>query len=106
MGGRVGEWAGTAKWFQEMKLITCPLNGPRNASEFICGGPVKAAPPPDAPDRDWADYLFLEDNPAGRVREWWCHLPSSYWFIVERDTLTEENLDTYPADRLVGGAAS
>ncbi len=84
-----------------MKIIDCPLNGPRNASEFIYGGPVREAPS-DAGNQAWADYLFLEDNPAGRVREWWCHQPSSYWFIVERDTLTEEILDTYPAEKLFG----
>lgn len=88
-----------------MKLITCPLNGPRNASEFICGGPVTDAPAAGAPDQAWADHLFLEDNLAGHVREWWCHVPSSYWFIVERDTLTEEILDTYPAEKLFGGGA-
>jgi len=83
-----------------MKIITCPLNGPRNASEFVCAGPLKRPPPAADPadpsgDRAWADYLFGEDNRAGVVFEWWCHIPSSYWFIVERDTRTEKIIGTY-----------
>jgi sarcosine oxidase subunit delta len=39
----------------------------------------------------------MDDNPAGRVREWWCHLPTATWFIAERDTVTDEILKTYPA---------
>lgn len=71
-----------------MKLMTCPLNGPRNIAEFVCHGPVKSRPPPDATTADWADYVFIEDNPAGRVVEWWLHVPTAYWFVAERDTLT------------------
>ena len=36
------------------------------------------------------------------VREWWCHLPSSTWFIAERDTVTDEILRTYPASEVYG----
>lgn len=83
-----------------MKLIPCPLNGLRNASEFVCAGPVKQAPPPDAGDQAWADYLFLEDNPRGPVLEWWCHLPTSYWFLLERDTRDDSILGAWaPQDR-------
>ena len=54
-----------------MKIINCPLNGPRNASEFIWGGEVKAMPEPDTADvSTWADYVFLHENEAGVVREW------------------------------------
>lgn len=84
-----------------MKIMHCPLNGPRNISEFICGGEVSDMPDPvKGSDRDWAEYLFIEDNPRGMVREWWLHSPSAYWFIAERDTATEEVLRTYPADEL------
>jgi len=84
-----------------MKIMDCPLNGPRNISEFACRGEVKAMPDPDtASDRDWADYLFMQSNPAGVVHEWWIHLPSSYWFIAERDTVTGEIIKTYPPDEL------
>lgn len=84
-----------------MKLLRCPLNGERNISEFICGGAVRGSPDPSAAsDAEWADHLFLHDNIAGRVREWWFHVPSGYWFIAERDTMTGEILRTYPPDEL------
>ncbi|MCG8691837.1 MAG: sarcosine oxidase subunit delta [Minwuiales bacterium] len=81
-----------------MKIMTCPLNGPRNISEFVYGGEVVAMPDPNsATDAEWADYVFLEENRAGVVREWWCHAPTSFWFIAERDTVLDEILRTYPA---------
>ena len=84
-----------------MKIMNCPLNGPRNISEFVWGGEVKLMPD-DAKtgDRDWADYVFLENNTAGVVREWWCHVPTSYWFIAERNTVTDEIVKTYPASEV------
>ena len=81
-----------------MKLIDCPLNGPRNAQEFICAGEVKPMPDPHAcSDSAWVDYVFLENNTAGVVREWWCHVPTAFWFIAERDTVTDTIIRTYPA---------
>jgi sarcosine oxidase subunit delta len=84
-----------------MKVITCPLNGPRNAQEFICGGEVRFEPRgSQSGAQAWADYVFLQENPCGLVREWWCHVPSGYWFIVERDTASDTFLRSYPADHL------
>ncbi len=84
-----------------MKILHCPLNGPRNISEFVCGGPVKAMPDPrTGSDRDWAEYLFIEDNLPGLVREWWMHVPSAYWFIAERDTRSDTVVKTYPASEV------
>ena len=84
-----------------MKIMTCPLNGPRNISEFAWGGEVKTMPDPlTCSDDEWAEYVFLENNTAGVVREWWCHLPTSYWFIAERNTLTDEIIRTYPSAEL------
>lgn len=81
-----------------MKIMTCPLNGPRNIAEFVYGGEVVAMPDPNgSTDVEWADYVFLEENRAGVVREWWCHAPTSFWFIAERDTVRDEILRTYPA---------
>jgi sarcosine oxidase subunit delta len=84
-----------------MKLMPCPLNGLRNISEFICGGEVVSMPDPiSGSDHDWADYLFIENNIKGHVREWWMHVPTSYWFIAERNTETEEIIKTYPVNEL------
>ncbi len=86
-----------------MKIINCPLNGPRNASEFLWGGEVKEMPDPQSADpAAWADYVFLQENEAGLVREWWCHLPTAFWFIAERDTRTDEILCTYRPSELFG----
>ncbi len=78
-----------------MKIMNCPLNGPRNISEFICGGEVREMPDPStSSDGTWVDYLFVENNTAGVIYEWWCHVPTTYWFIARRDTRTEEILET------------
>ena len=90
-----------------MKFLNCPLNGKRSLSEFQYGGVVKEIPGPDDGDAAWSDYLFLEDNIRGVVREWWCHLPSSYWFIAERNTVTDEVITTFdPAEIFAGERTS
>lgn len=79
-----------------MKLLTCPMNGPRNIDEFQSFGPVRA--PPDAAnatDAQWASGLFRADNRKGVVTEWWRHVPSNYFFLAERDVVTNEVLRTY-----------
>lgn len=84
-----------------MKILNCPLNGPRNISEFVCFGEVfEQADPRKLNDEEWADSVFLSNNVHGVVREWWCHVPSAYWFIAERHTVTDEILKTYPASEV------
>jgi len=79
-----------------MKIMPCPLNGPRNISEFVHGGEVREMPNPlTCSDREWADYVFYSDNQAGVVTEWWLHAASGYWFIAERHTVTDEIIRTY-----------
>ncbi len=81
--------------------MNCPLNGPRNISEFICFGEVTEMPnPKEMSDEEWADFMWLSNNTAGIIREWWCHAATSYWFIAERNTLTDEILKTYPASKI------
>ena len=84
-----------------MKLLTCPLNGPRNITEFTYGGEYH--PMPDhqqASSREWAEHVFFDDNNAGVVVEWWCHSSSSYWFLAERNTISDKILRTFPADEI------
>jgi sarcosine oxidase, subunit delta len=84
-----------------MKILNCPLNGPRNISEFVWGGEVREMPnPDDLADRDWGAWVFLENNTAGVIREWWCHVPTSFWFIAERNTVTDEIIKSYPAGEM------
>jgi sarcosine oxidase, subunit delta len=82
-----------------MKLMTCPLNGPRNISEFVWLGEVKEMPDPDScSDAQWADYVFLENNIAGIVDEWWVHAPSNMFFIARRNTVSDEVIETMTFD--------
>ena len=82
-----------------MKIMTCPLNGPRNISEFVWFGDVRSAPDPaGSSDAEWAAHLFLEDNIAGPVFEWWLHAPTNFWFIAHRDTLSDTILETMTVD--------
>jgi sarcosine oxidase subunit delta len=84
-----------------MKIMPCPLNGPRNISEFVCRGEVVDMPDPNrCSDAEWADYVFMENNQPGVVREWWCHVATAYWFIAERNIVTDEIIRTYPASEV------
>ena len=79
-----------------MKIMTCPLNGPRNISEFIYGGELKQMPAPNrCSTAEWADYVFNSENRLDRVTEWWMHTPSNYWFLAERHTGSDEILRTF-----------
>lgn len=81
-----------------MKTIRCPLNGERPLLEFVCGGEVRDMPDPDTcSDAQWTAYLFNRDSVPRARREWWCHTPSGYWFIAERDTARDEFIATYDA---------
>ena len=84
-----------------MKILNCPLNGPRNISEFTYGGEYHPMPnPSQCSARDWAEHVFFHDNVAGMVTEWWCHTASSYWFLAERNTITDEVLRTFSASEV------
>ncbi len=84
-----------------MKILNCPLNGPRNIAEFVHGGEVREMPDPNTcSDAEWVDHVVMEHNIAGVVREWWCHVATAYWFIAERNTITDEIIRTYPASEV------
>ncbi|GGF80687.1 sarcosine oxidase subunit delta [Mameliella alba] len=73
--------------------LTCPICGDRDRREFYYQGDAAmlARPDPAAPVQDWADWLHLRDNPAGRTRELWYHEAGcTSWLMVERDTVTHE----------------
>ena len=83
-----------------MLLIDCPHCGPRAEIEFSYGGEAHIARPklPETlSDAEWADFVFLRDNPKGLVLERWCHTAGCRrWFNVARDTVTYEILAVYP----------
>ncbi len=88
-----------------MLLIPCPWCGPRDETEFTCGGEAHSKRPadPDAlSDAEWADYLFMRTNPRGWYREQWVHSHGCRrWFNVERHTVTYA---IRSADRMDGPA--
>jgi heterotetrameric sarcosine oxidase delta subunit len=95
-----------------MLLITCPWCGPREEVEFRPGGQAHLAFPadPDAlTDAEWADFLFMRDNPKGVWRERWVHTAGCRrWFNAVRDTVTHEISLTYAGaapDGAPGGGA-
>jgi sarcosine oxidase subunit delta len=87
-----------------MKIIACPQNGPRPASEFAYGGEVRRMPDPElCTDREWSDYVFNRSGSPGLKYEWWCHIASGFWFIVLRDTMRDVVLETHPAEAVRRG---
>ncbi len=86
-----------------MKILHCPMNGPRNINEFVCFGEVDASSHDlGNSDEKWIARLWAHDTIMGRRLEWWCHTASSYWFVAERDTVTDEVIRTFPAKELFG----
>ena len=54
--------------------MTCPVNGPRAISEFAYAGEVRPMPDPAAvSDVQWAEYVFMRNNPKGVWAERWNH---------------------------------
>ena len=89
-----------------MKILVCPLNGPRNINEFTYGGEYHPMPDDQTVDaREWAEYVFFHDNKAGDVIEWWCHTATSYWFLAERNTVTDTIVRTFAASEINHSAA-
>jgi sarcosine oxidase, subunit delta len=82
-----------------MLLISCPWCGPRDETEFRCGGEAHIVRPkdPDAlSDGEWADYLFMRTNPKGVHHERWVHTQGCRrWFNVLRHTVTHQILAIY-----------
>lgn len=99
-----------------MLLITCPHCGPRDESEFACGGEahiVRPEKPAELTDAQWADYLFMRRNLKGVHYERWLHSHGCRrWFNAVRDTVTHEIFATYrmgeqpPASAPKAGGAS
>jgi sarcosine oxidase subunit delta len=79
-----------------MKILNCPINGPRALQEFVYGGEFREMPDPaTATDLEWTDYVYNRHGAPTVKREWWHHLASGTWFIAERDTATDDVKKTY-----------
>lgn len=77
-----------------MMRLACPHCGPRDVTEFTYGGDATLRRPrePDAlSDEQWAQYVYLRDNPRGAHDELWQHTAGCRrWIALRRDTLTHE----------------
>jgi sarcosine oxidase, subunit delta len=86
-----------------MLLITCPWCGTRDQSEFSYGGQAHIARPAEnaaMTDQQWAEFVFLRDNPKGLFNERWMHASGCRkWFNAVRNTATDQFLTVYkPGD--------
>ena len=83
-----------------MMLIDCPFCGPRDETEFSCGGEAHIARPlaeNKISDGEFADYLFMRDNPKGLFLERWRHTAGCRrWFNMARDTVSHKIVEIYP----------
>lgn len=72
--------------------INCPYCGPRDETEFTCGGEAhiqRPRSPARCSDAEWGDYLFTRRNPRGVHHERWCHTYGcGQWFHLARHTVT------------------
>ena len=93
-----------------MMLIDCPFCGPRDETEFSCGGEAHIARPlaeNKISDAEFADYLFMRDNPKGLFLERWRHSAGCRrWFNMARDTVSHEIVEIYPMGALPKTAAA
>lgn len=80
-----------------MMQIPCIYCGPRDESEFACGGTSHMARPGlEQSDRAWGEYLFFRDNPKGLHLERWRHVQGcGQWFNLARHTVTHEIVSVY-----------
>ena len=75
-------------------LLTCPLCGPREVTEFRYGGEIQVRPQPGSTVAEWSGYLYDRVNVAGVERAWWFHRAACRrWFQAERDTRTNDVLE-------------
>lgn len=96
-----------------MLKISCPWCGPRDEAEFHYGGEAhieRPANPSALSDAQWAEYVFMRNNPKGPFAERWMHAAGCRrWFNLVRDTTTHDVLEIYemgaaPRGHLAGGA--
>ena len=77
-----------------MMLIHCPHCGPRDATEFTYGGDAHVRRPANSAaltDVEWAEYVYMRDNPRGEHTELWQHtFGCRRWITATRNTCTHD----------------
>ena len=87
--------------------IACPFCGERESGEFTYLGDASPKRPTFAVDSPQStaeiedvvyDYVYLRDNVAGFMREYWYHGGGCRsWLVAERNTVTHEFRSVMPA---------
>ncbi|TGQ34218.1 sarcosine oxidase subunit delta [Mesorhizobium sp. M00.F.Ca.ET.216.01.1.1] len=79
--------------------IVCPFCGERELGEFTYLGDAKPVRPAASASEDEVfDYVYLRDNVAGQMSEYWYHGGGCRaWLKVTRNTLTHEISAVEPA---------
>lgn len=82
-----------------MLVIPCPYCGDREETEFHHGGEAHIERPKDPDtltDAEWAEYVFMRDNPKGLLLERWVHEAGCRrWFNMARNTATNQIIGSY-----------
>jgi heterotetrameric sarcosine oxidase delta subunit len=75
-----------------MLMVPCPWCGPRNADDLRYVGESRPRPQPStATPEEWRRYLYVKNNPAGWTTEtWYCRSGCRRYFVVERNTVSNE----------------
>jgi len=82
-----------------MQLFPCPFCGPRDEREFHFlaeAGKVRPDTSKDISDKEWATYLHTQRNEKGHVREVWMHTSCAELFLLERDSVSMDVIDSHP----------
>jgi sarcosine oxidase subunit delta len=74
-----------------MKHIDFPVLGVRPATEFVVGG-VLEPEPAELGDTAPGAWVFDRNSVPMQRQEWWYHTGTQLWFLVDRDTGSDEIL--------------
>ena len=88
-------------------LIPCPHCGMRPKEEFTIKGSADVRrPAPEADAHAWLDYVYLRENPMGRLSEYWHHSSGCRrWLVVARDSVSHDIYSVQDAAKAKGGGA-
>lgn len=83
-----------------MLMIFCPYCQSNRAEIEFRNVGVAHISRPDAPeattDAQWGAFLYLRDNPKGRIAERWLHIHGcGRYFNAVRDTVSDAFVTTY-----------
>lgn len=72
-----------------MRWIEAPLLGRRPVTEFTING-ILEPEPETIDDREPGQWVFDRSSLPMIRTEWWYHAGTQLWFLVERDTGSDE----------------